>query len=263
MTNWIEIGDRVFARRHEELDQTLGLIVGDERCLVVDSGTDEVHGAAWVAAIREVTPLPRTLLVTHAHWDHFFGTAAFIPCPVWAHPRCRDEIVANAEEHRARGVRHLRGSGKPELAERIGRARVVPPTELLTAPVSLNLGGITATLLHPGRGHTSGDVVVHVAEAGVVFAGDLVEQGAPPAIGPDAYPLDWPSTVDTLLALSPDKVVPGHGNPVDPAFVAAQRDELAVIADLLRAVQSGELSVAEALPRSPYPADYTRPALTR
>jgi glyoxylase-like metal-dependent hydrolase (beta-lactamase superfamily II) len=260
---WIEVAAGVFARRYPELDQTLGLIVGGERCLVVDSGTDEVHGAQWLAAIRQVTALPCTVLVTHAHWDHFLGTAAFTPCPVWAHQRCRDEIATNAEEHRAEALRNVRDQpdGATTRADRIRQARVVVPAEVLTAPVELDLGGRTVLLWHPGRGHTAGDVVAEVPDARVIFAGDLVEQGAPPAIGADAYPLDWPSTVYAVLARSPEVVVPGHGEPVDPAFVASQRDELAVVASLVRAVRAGELTVDQALARSPYPAEHTRPAL--
>jgi hypothetical protein len=56
-------------------------------------------------------------------------------------------------------------------------------------------------------------------------------------------------------------VVPGHGAPVDRAFVTAQRDELAVVAELCRAVLDGELGVADAIARSPYPESVTRDAL--
>ncbi|HEU5471183.1 MAG TPA: MBL fold metallo-hydrolase [Actinophytocola sp.] len=223
----IEVADRVFARRHAELDQTLGLVVGAERGLVVDSGTDEAHGAEWLAAVRAVTPLPLTLLVTHAHWDHFLGTAGLGAGPVLAHPVCRDEIAGNAEQHRDEGVRHFLDAGRPDLAGRVRTARVVVPSELVPGAVELDLGGRTVTLLHPGRGHTGGDVVAHVPDAGVLFAGDLVEQGAPPAVGPDAYPREWPAALDVLLALAPRVIVPGHGDPVDPAFVRGQRDELA------------------------------------
>jgi glyoxylase-like metal-dependent hydrolase (beta-lactamase superfamily II) len=258
VTRWIEIAENVFARRHEELDQTLGLVVGEERCLVVDSGTDEEHGAQWLAAIREVTALPHTLLITHAHWDHFFGTAPFTPCPVLAHPVCQQEIERNAEEHRARGLRHYGDSPRAALH---AAARVVVPDTAITT-LELDLGGKMAWLRHPGRGHTGGDVVVFLPETGTLFAGDLVEQGAPPAIGSDAYPLDWPSTMDALLALDPEVVVPGHGEPVDAAFVATQRDELAAVAELYLAVRTGELTTDEAVSRAPYPDGYVRYVLS-
>jgi glyoxylase-like metal-dependent hydrolase (beta-lactamase superfamily II) len=220
----IEVADRVFIRRHAVLDQTLGVVVGHERCLVVDTGTDEVHGAEWRAALRALTPLPWAVLITHSHWDHFLGTAAFLPCPVWAHPRCAEEIAEHAEEHRAEGTSHFRDAGDTGRADRLGAARVVVPTDLVSTRVRLDLGGRPVTLLHPGRGHTAGDVVAHVPDAGVLFAGDLVEQGAPPSIGPDAYPAEWLSSLDILLALAPRIVLPGHGDPVDPAFVAEQRE---------------------------------------
>lgn len=225
---WVGIGDGVYARRHGELDQTLGLVIGARRCLVIDTGRDAVHGAAFAAAIRELTPLPWEVLVTHAHWDHFFGTAAFTPCQVWAHPRCREAIAADAEAQRAEWIRHYREQGKPGFAADLAAARLELPTADVAERLELDLGGRAVVLCHPGRGHTAGDVVAHVPDARVVFAGDLVEQGAPPSAGPDAVPAEWPGTLDAVLALRPEIVVPGHGEPVDAAFVARQRDELAL-----------------------------------
>ncbi|GAA3309585.1 hypothetical protein GCM10020219_013400 [Nonomuraea dietziae] len=68
----------------------------------------------------------------------------------------------------------------------------------------------------------------------MIFAGDLVEEGAPPAFD-DGYPLDWPGTLTAMLADLPEPViVPGHGAVVDRAFVTAQLGELATTADLAR-----------------------------
>jgi glyoxylase-like metal-dependent hydrolase (beta-lactamase superfamily II) len=223
---WLEVADGVYARRYAELDQTLGLVVGERRCLVVDSGTDETHGAEFAAAIRELTGLPWDLVITHAHFDHFFGTAPFLPATVWAHARCRDVLERDAEQRRRNWVGRYTETGKPELARRLAAARLVLPTDVFTDRVTLDLGGRTAELVHPGLGHTDHDVVVHVPDARVVFAGDLVEQGAPPQAGPDSVLAQWPSTLDSMLALDPRVIVPGHGEPVDPAFVRAQRAEL-------------------------------------
>ena len=260
---WIEIADGVLVRRYAELDQTLGLVVGAEHCLVVDTGRDEVHGAEMAAAVREVTPWKWTALITHSHWDHFFGTASFMPCSVWAHERCRSVLADSAEDMRARGLRYYASVGRPDLAAHLETARTILPTDVLTSDVRLDLGGRSVVLAHPGRGHTGNDVVAHVPDAGVVFAGDLVEQGAPPVIGDDAYPLEWPATLDAVLALGPAVVVPGHGEPVDHEYARRQRDELAVVAELVRAVAAGQVSVDDAKGRSPYPDDATMPALMR
>ncbi|GLW93768.1 MBL fold metallo-hydrolase [Actinokineospora globicatena] len=260
---WIELADRVFASRYAELDQTLGLVVGDDRCLVVDTGTDEHHGAEWAAAVREVTALPWTVVITHAHWDHFLGTAAFPGADVWAHPRCTAEIDGHARDQAESWAERYRESGRDDLADRLLAARVVRPTHEVVDHVELDLGGRSVTLVHPGRGHTDNDVLVHVPDDGVVFAGDTVEQGAPPSIGKDGYPLEWPAALDALLDLGPRIIVPGHGEPVDPGFVRGQRAELAVVASLFDGVRSGTLSVDEAVAQSPYPAEATRPALER
>jgi glyoxylase-like metal-dependent hydrolase (beta-lactamase superfamily II) len=96
----------------------------------------------------------------------------------------------------------------------------------------------------------------------VLFAGDLVEQGADPDFT-DAYPLEWPTAVTELLRLDPHMVVPGHGEPVDAEFVTAQRDDLTALADVCRAVRAGELTAEGALTASPFTALTTRTALSR
>ena len=72
-----------------------------------------------------------------------------------------------------------------------------------------------------------------ISADGVVFAGDLVEEGAPPAFE-DGYPLEWPATIDTLLKLVGGPVVPGHGDVVDRDFVTAQRALLEAVCCVAR-----------------------------
>ena len=126
----------------------------------------------------------------------------------------------------------------------------------------LEVGGRRVELRWCGRGHTDNDLVVLVPDAGVVFAGDLVEEGAPPQFG-DAFPLEWPATLDRLLALAPPTVVPGHGDVVDHGFVAGQRDQLAALAGLCRQVAAGTLAAAEAMRAAPFPEPFARTALER
>jgi glyoxylase-like metal-dependent hydrolase (beta-lactamase superfamily II) len=250
---WVEVGDRVLARRHPELDLTTGLVLGGDRALVVDTRGDARQGAELAAAVRAVTRLPRAVVITHAHFDHCFGTAAFLPCPVYAHPRCGTALAATAGAQRAEWTAYYRDRGDAGTADALAATDSPPPDHPVDPEVTLDLGGRTVTLLHPGRGHTDHDVAVHVPDAATVFAGDLVEQGAPPDLG-DALPVEWPAALDVLLALRPQAVVPGHGDPVDVGFVAEQRAGLAEVAALYTAVAAGELDVATAARRSPYPA---------
>ncbi|MET0136427.1 MAG: MBL fold metallo-hydrolase [Kibdelosporangium sp.] len=218
---WLQVADGVYARRHEELDLTTGLVVGDGACLVIDTTGDHVQGAALAAAVREITPHPWQVVLTHAHFDHCYGTSAFLPCEVWAH---EDFQIDPAEK--ALWATKYRTDGKPELATAIEASDLVAPTRSFSARAEPDIGR-TVVLHHFGPGHSFNDTVVHVPDAGVVFAGDLVEQpGFVEESFGDGDPARWPAALDALLALDPAIVVPGHGSPVGPDFVAAQRDVL-------------------------------------
>ncbi|MFI2363626.1 MBL fold metallo-hydrolase [Promicromonospora sp. NPDC019610] len=262
MGRWIEVADGVLVRRYTELDLSVGLVVGGESCLVVDTGGDAGQGAELAAAVREVTPLPWQVVLTHSHFDHSFGTEAFAPCAVWAHRRCRADLVATGDQQRETWARRYRERGEPDLADRIGAVRLVLPDHLVDDGAELDLGGRRVGLRHFGPAHSDHDLVVHVPDADVVFAGDLVEHGAPPQFG-DAFPQGWPAALDGVLALGAAIVLPGHGDPVDRDFVRAQRAELALVAELCREVAAGCLGREQALARSPYPEEFTAAALAR
>ncbi|WP_454852694.1 MBL fold metallo-hydrolase [Promicromonospora soli] len=262
MGRWIEAADGVLVRRYQELDLSVGLVVGGESCLIVDTGGDAGQGAELAAAVREVTPLPWQVVLTHSHFDHSFGTEAFAPCAVWAHRRCRADLVANGEQQREKWARHYRELGDAKVADRIAAVRLVLPDYLVDDYAQLDLGGRRVDLRHFGPAHSDHDLVVHVPEAGAVFAGDLVEEGAPPQFG-DAFPQDWPSALDRILALDAPIVLPGHGDPVDRHFVRGQRAELVLVAELCREVAAGTLTAEQAVARSPYPEELTLAALAR
>ncbi|MEB3367993.1 MBL fold metallo-hydrolase [Saccharopolyspora mangrovi] len=251
---WIEVAQRVFARRHTELDLTTGLVVGEESALVIDTRGDHRQGAELAEAVRSITRLPLQIALTHGHFDHCFGTSAFLPAPVRAHARCPDFLARAAVDQRQHWVEHYRAQGDPDTADALAASSPAPPDHLVTDTASLDLGDRPVRLHHFGPGHTDHDLVVEIPDTAVVFAGDLVEQGAPPDFE-DAHPLHWPSAVDALLALGPTTVVPGHGSPVTPDFARGQSAELAELADICRGLISPE--------KSPFPAETTRTALDR
>ncbi|MEV0613570.1 MBL fold metallo-hydrolase [Nonomuraea sp. NPDC050404] len=253
---WQEVGDRVYVRRHRSYDLNIGLIVGDGHCLVLDTRASHREGADLVAAIRRVTAFPWTVVNSHSHFDHYFGNALFGGAEIWGHARCAEEIETFGEQQRAGLIEQL-----PERREELEEVAIVPPDHTFTTAASLDIGGRIVHLRHFGLGHSSNDVVAHVPDAGVVFAGDLVEEGAPPAFS-DSYPLDWPATVARMLAEMPERViVPGHGAVVDRAYAQAQQAELVLVADLAkRAHVEGLRDVIELFP---YPEDVCRQAIAR
>lgn len=214
-------------QRNRALDLNLGLVLGGAGFLVVDTGTSAEHGARFAAGCAERGAHGNpSVVLTHAHFDHVFGTTAFPGAAVYAHPDCAATLSSYPGEDRTPWAELLAIEGFPALAEELRTAPLVHPTRHVTA-ATVDLGDRRVHLTHPGRGHTGGDLIVHIPDVATVFAGDLVEQGAPPQAGDDAFPAEWPATLDRILALRPHVVVPGHGEPVDARFVAAQRDQLA------------------------------------
>ncbi|MGR6913351.1 MBL fold metallo-hydrolase [[Actinomadura] parvosata] len=253
---WQEVGDRVYVRRHQSFGVNTGLIVGDGHCLVLDTRGSHQEAADLIEAIRTITAFPWTVVNTHSHFDHYFGNALFGGAEIWGHARCAEEIEQYGEQHRAGVIEY-----RPERRQEMEEVAIVPPDHTFTVAAGLDIGGRIVNLRHFGLGHSSNDVVAQVPDAGVVFAGDLVEEGAPPAFG-DSYPLDWPGTLAAMLAEMPEQViVAGHGAVVDRPYVARQHDELALVAELAkRAHVEGLRDVITAFP---YPEDVSRQAIAR
>ncbi|NUQ89512.1 MAG: MBL fold metallo-hydrolase [Glycomyces artemisiae] len=258
---WIEVADRVWARRLEELDQTLGLVVGDDCCLVIDTGISAEAGFAFATAIRELTDLPWQVAYTHDHFDHWFGTSAFGESSVWA-VADGAHYVRFGDEQRRKWVAKYRLDGREEEARQMGASRLVPPNCRVQGAVGLNLGGRTVVLRQVGPAHSDNDMVVEVPDAGVLFAGDLLEQGAPPSYS-SAFPIEWPQAVEHLLGWKPPVVVPGHGEPGDYWWARAQVRDLAEVARLCAEVAQGFLTEDEAAEHSPFGPETMRTALAR
>jgi glyoxylase-like metal-dependent hydrolase (beta-lactamase superfamily II) len=256
---WQEVGERVFRFRYRSLDLNVGAVLGDGEVLVVDTRSGPAEAGELLADLRALTRLPcRQVVNTHAHFDHCFGNATLRPAAIWGHRRCVGELRTRGERQRQAAMRSV-----PELAGELAAARIDPPDRAVAdAGATLRVGVRPVELRFCGRGHTDNDLVVLVPDAGVVFAGDLVEEGAPPSYG-DAFPLAWPATVGRLLELAAPTVVPGHGDVVGRDVVRRQQGELAAMADLCAAVAAGELPAAEALRRAPFPEDHAREALRR
>jgi glyoxylase-like metal-dependent hydrolase (beta-lactamase superfamily II) len=256
--SWREIGDRVFVRRYELFDQTIGVVIGAEGAVVIDTRTSHRRADELIADLRSLTRAPLASVVnTHMHYDHTFGNARFRQAPIWGHLRCAAGMREGGEAKRRLVMEQL-----PELADELAEVEIVPPDQLLSESALVDLGDRQLELRFLGRGHTDNDIVVLVPDAAVLFAGDLLENGAPPSFG-DAFPLAWAQTGGRLLDLVEGAVAPGHGEVADRRFAATQVAELAELAELCRASVAGETSPGELVRRSPFPADTTRLALER
>jgi glyoxylase-like metal-dependent hydrolase (beta-lactamase superfamily II) len=249
---WNEVADRVFVRRHRHMDVNVGLVVGDGQCLVVDTRCSDAEGQELAAAVREVTPAPWSVAVTHAHFDHCFGMSALVPARMWAQERCATAIEGGGATTRARIAALYDEDGQPGAARQIRDTALVIPDGLVGEEQVLSVGGRRVELRHFGRGHTDHDLVVVVPDADVVMVGDLVEDDSPPQFR-DAFPLEWVTTLDALLGrTSATVVVPGHGGVVSRGRVAAQRDELAELVQVSREGLQEGLDTRDVAARLPH-----------
>jgi glyoxylase-like metal-dependent hydrolase (beta-lactamase superfamily II) len=232
---WEELGwERVAAGvgrcRLPGWDCTIGLVVGEGTALLIDAGSTLAEGARLRAEAEELAGHRVThLALTHPHFDHVFGAAAFAGAEVFGAVGIDTVFEGRQarEELRTDAVRNgLDASSADEAADALA-----PPRHRVSGEWTLDLGGGRQVLLaNVGPGHTAHDLAVLVpGSPEVVFCGDLVEESGDPQAGPDAVPSHWPAALDRLLDLGGEdaRYVPGHGAVVDAAFVRAQRDALA------------------------------------
>jgi glyoxylase-like metal-dependent hydrolase (beta-lactamase superfamily II) len=266
VSRFVEVADGVHVLRYPVLDVNVTLLVGDGEALLVDTLSTVAQAKELATAARSVAPVPWTIVNTHHHFDHCFGNATLAgdgTRPIWG----QEEAALLLRQHAAALQRSWYEEWlptHPDLASELAQVRVLPPTATVHLSAELTVGGRTVWLRHLGRGHTAGDLVVHVPDADVIVAGDLVEQGGPPTFG-DAYPLEWPETVAALLRLSgPDTVmIPGHGAVVDQAFVRAQHEDLTALAWLIRAGHADGAAVEAVAAKAPFGSAVALPAIRR
>ncbi|MEU6142587.1 MBL fold metallo-hydrolase [Streptomyces sp. NPDC047081] len=227
---WERVAGGVGRCRLPGWDCTTGLVVGDGTALVIDSGSSLAEGARLRTEASALAGHPVThLALTHPHFDHVLGTAAFEGAEVYGAVGIETVLGTRhaREELRADAV----SQGLDAHAADEATAALVPPPHHVSGEWTLDLGGGRQVLLaNVGPGHTAHDLAVLVpGSPEVVFCGDLVEESGEPQAGPDAVPSHWPAALDRLLDLGGEDAlyVPGHGAVVNAAFVRAQRDTLA------------------------------------
>jgi glyoxylase-like metal-dependent hydrolase (beta-lactamase superfamily II) len=237
---FVEVASRVWVARHSWLDVNVTVVEGERGLIVVDTlGSDE----AARGLLHELRRLSRRDVVavvnTHDHYDHVVGNDLL-----------RQEwpgVPVHAHEDAAPGI---------PGADR-----------LFSSVMVVDLGDRVLELVHPGRGHTAGDIVVRVPDVDVVLAGDLVEESAPPSYGPDSFPLDWPAALDFVVGLltADSVVVPGHGALVDQRYVEEQRGDVGTVAETIFDLASRSVPVEEALRDAdwPFPAEGLADAVRR
>ena len=254
------------------------VIVDERDVLVVDTHISPAAGWALIEEIKTLTPKPvRWVVNTHFHFDHVHGNQVFpAGVEIIGHELTRAKIAAG-DSMRGRSYESFVGTLPDRIAAMRERAAAlvemnarqelereiaiqerhlaatrtvepVAPTVTLDRSMTLYRGDREIRLLHLGRGHTAGDVVVYLPAERVVITGDLIINGLS-YLG-DGYPEDWVETLERLKALDFEVVVPGHGAAFsDRGRIDAFQDYLRDFWTQVTALHADGVSAAEAAGR--------------
>jgi glyoxylase-like metal-dependent hydrolase (beta-lactamase superfamily II) len=231
-----------------------GLITGAGTSLMVDTLFDLALTREMLAGITPVTDTHpvATLVNTHSDGDHVFGNellaerdVEIIASAAAAELMTQEAVDALAGLKKLGGVtgdfaRQIFGPFEFEGITATG------PDRTFTGETSLDVGGREVRLIQVGPAHTPGDALVHVPDARLLYAGDILFVGGTPIAW--AGPIDrWLAALDRILDMDVATIVPGHGPVSGKPEVSVMREYLVFVrAEAQKRFQDG-LSVDEAI----------------
>lgn len=180
-----------------------GVLATDEGTVIIDTMTLHYQGERIREVAEELTGSPVTVIInTHYHLDHTHGNPAF---------SAGTRVVSTA-----RTLHHLEQTDSEYFS---GKAARLKPNETFSDAMDLDMGNKTLRLVHPGRGHTDGDLVVLMIEDRTLHTGDLFFHRHYPNIDLEAGGTvqEWSETIEETMQLDFDAVIPGHGPVTDRA----------------------------------------------
>ncbi|HKG99698.1 MAG TPA: MBL fold metallo-hydrolase [Bradyrhizobium sp.] len=207
-----------------------GFVVTAEGVVVFDALGTPSLGWALLQEIRKITDKKvRYVVASHYHADHIYGLQAFrdhTDAIILAHERSGEykDNEQTADEKANQRLDQRRAALLPWVD---GNTRVVPPDMTFSERMTFALGDRRLTLIYAGPAHSSSDMMMMVEPDGVLFAGDIVQNGRIPFMNSDdVSTVHWLQAFGHVEKLDPKFIIPGHGrtSPEAKQAIAFTRD---------------------------------------
>ncbi len=201
-----------------------GFVVTPDGVVVFDALGTPSLGWSLLQAIEKMTSAPvRYNVVSHYHADHIYGLQAFkdhTSSIVIAQDRATE--YREDEETSGERANQRLDQRREALAPWVdSNTRVVPPDITFKQQATLYLGGKRYELIYAGPAHSASDAMMMVEPDGVLFAGDVVQNGRIPFMNADDVDTaNWLCSLGEVEKLDPKFILPGHGHPSGNAAAA-------------------------------------------
>ena len=205
----------------------VAVYITNEGVILVDDKYEQDYDQI-MAKVKSVTNQPiKYILSTHYHADHSGGNTRFA---------ASTEIISTLNAHN-NIVRKVQSNAPPNMIA----ARVT-----FTDQSDVFLGGKHVQAKYYGRGHTNGDAVIYFPDLKVVHTGDLVTGGTPLIDYPGGGSIvEWTKTLDAVMKLDFDTVIPGHGPVSKKDFILTYRNNAETLRNRVQALVRQGKSQAE------------------
>jgi len=197
---------------------TFGFVVTKQGVVLIDPGGTYEGAAAIHKLIKTVTKQPVKIVINTGGQDHrWLGNDYF--------KKQGAKIIANKNavlDHKARQQDQFFMLGNLLGDKGIKKTTAAYADKTFDKTHQFSHGGVKFELVHTGAAHTPGDSFVWLPEYKVVFTGDIVYIERMLGIIAVSNSKTWLQAFETMAALKPDYVVPGHGSPT--SLATAKKD---------------------------------------
>ena len=207
IVSFSEVGDGIWAYTAQG-DPNSGVIIGDNSVMIVEAQATPRLAKKVIENVRTVTDKPIShVVLTHYHAVRVLGASAYGADQIIMSDAARAMVVERGQEDWDSEFQRF-----PRLFE--GHQSIpglTYPTTTFSEAMTVYLGNRRVDLMHLGRAHTAGDIVVHVPDQNVMFTGDIVEYHSACYCG-DGYFGEWNHTLDNIRSFDVDAIAPGRGD---------------------------------------------------